>query len=68
MFDLVLPFLVAPCTRIAHICWYFVLEYKFNGVGGIFILPPMPLANLPNSLADERLHASLYFVLLINCL
>jgi len=35
---------------------------------GFFILPLMSFANLPNSLADERPHASLYFVLLINCL
>jgi hypothetical protein len=33
-----------------------------------FILPLMPFAKLPNLLADERLHAYLYFVLLINCL
>jgi len=35
---------------------------------GFFILPPMPFAYLSNLLADERLHASLYLVFLINCL
>jgi hypothetical protein len=35
---------------------------------GFFIQPLMSFANHPNSLADERLHACLYFVLLNNCL
>jgi hypothetical protein len=58
-----------PVSDIFHpFCWYFVLEYKLNSVGGIFILPPMLFANCPNLMANVRLHACLYFVLLINCL
>ena len=45
-----------------------MLVYKLDSVGGIFILPPMSFATHPNLLAGERIHAFLYFMLLINCL
>ena len=58
------PYVTSFICSVGTLCW------NINSIVlvGFFILPPMPFANLPNSLADERLHASLYFVLLINCL
>jgi hypothetical protein len=48
--------------------WYLVLVYEFDGVGGVLDPASMPFANWPKLLANKRLHACLYFVLLINCL
>ena len=48
--------------------WYLVLVNELVVLVGFFILLPMPFANHPNLLANERLHAFLYFVLLTNCL
>ena len=53
------PYVTSFIRSVGNLCWNMV---------GFFTLLPMPLANLPNLLVDERLNASLYFVLLVNCL
>ncbi len=58
------PYVTSFNRSVGTLCW----NINWMVLVGFIILLPMPFAYRPNSLADERLHASLYFVLLINCL
>ena len=58
------PYVTSFNRSVGTSCW----NINLMVLVGFFIRPPMPFANHPNLLADERLRASLYFVLLINCL